>query len=151
MQAPIVVTSADLLLSGENGWTFRAAVMLRICGSPALQSGPTVSHPPLDPFLITPAALPARPHYIICFRACDLERVDVGIPRFDALWPTEISLSKMLTACFLTVSRAVLSTLFAHGALIDRIAFSVCVCGSRKRCQGGATSITVRYYAFLGR
>jgi hypothetical protein len=30
-------------------------------------------------------------------------------------------------SCYLTVSRAVLSTFFAHGALGDMIAFSVCV------------------------
>jgi hypothetical protein len=70
---------------------------------------------------------PAKPRSVICFRSCDFERVDVGTARPDRLWPTEISLSRKLTPCYLTVSRAVLSTFFAHGALIDGIAFLVCV------------------------
>lgn len=61
--------------------------------------------------------------------------------------PLEKSLSQILMRCFLTVNRAVLSTLFlfAYGALIDGIAF-FCLSGSRASCAGGTISITAESY-----
>lgn len=137
MQAPKKVKSVDRPYSSSVKKT--STYEQRRCkeASPDRRHTPcrsTASHPSPNPIFHPLAAvfLKTTPYRL---RSClQFSKGRCQDTEARNLWPTENLLSQILMRCYLAVSRAVLSTLFAFHAcaLIDGIAFSVSVACERR-------------------